>query len=77
MKEEQQDKPRTVANNIYGFQFNGCNISNPTFQTLGEGDMMVDGRVNDTPTQETTKGHCDPLPDTDWDGTEQLKSRKF
>lgn len=71
MKEEQQDKPRTVANNIYGFQFNGCNISNPTFQTLGEGDMMVDGRVNDTPTQETTKGHCDPLPSTDWDGTEQ------
>lgn len=27
MKEEQQDKPRTVTNNIYGLQFNGCDIS--------------------------------------------------
>lgn len=70
MKEEQQDSPQTAANNIYGFQFNGCNISNPTFQTLVEGDMMVDGRVNDTSTQETTKGHCAPLPGTDRDGTE-------
>lgn len=66
MKKEQQDKPETVASNIYGFQFNGCDISNPTFQTLVQGDMIVDGKVSDTSTQETTKGHC--LPDTDCDG---------
>lgn len=68
MKEEQQDKPGTVASNIYGFQFNGCDISNPTFQTLVQGDMIVDGRVNDSSTQGMTKGHC--LPGTDCDGTE-------
>lgn len=44
MKEE-ENKNQTVVNNIYGFQFNGCDISNPTFQTLVQGDMKVEGEV--------------------------------
>ena len=44
MKEE-ENTPRTVVNNICGFQFNGCEISNPTFQTLVQGDMKVDGEA--------------------------------
>jgi len=37
MREKQHNnKPQTVTNNLYGFQFNGCCISNPTFQTTGK-----------------------------------------
>lgn len=56
MKEE--NKSQTVVNNIYGFQFNGCDISNPTFQTLVQGDMKVDSEVPepvaDCPTSSVT-----------------------
>lgn len=34
MKEDDNKDRRTVVNHIYGFQFNGCSITNPTFQTL-------------------------------------------
>lgn len=47
MKEE-ENTPRTVVNNICGFQFNGCEISNPTFQTLVQGDMKVDGEASES-----------------------------
>lgn len=50
MKEEEENKKRTVVNNIYGFQFNGCDISNPTFQTLVQGDMKVEGEVSECAT---------------------------
>ena len=45
MKEEKQ----TVVNHIYGFQFNGCQMSNPTFQTVVRGDMNDGERVDDSP----------------------------
>lgn len=48
MKEEEENTPRTVVNNICGFQFNGCEISNPTFQTLVQGDMKVDGEASES-----------------------------
>lgn len=50
MKEEEENKKQTVVNNIYGFQFNGCDISNPTFQTLVQGDIKVEGEVSEPAT---------------------------
>ena len=44
MKQEDNNDGRTVVNHIYGFQFNGCNITNPTFQTLVQGGASG-GRV--------------------------------
>ncbi|WP_455640396.1 hypothetical protein [Parabacteroides sp.] len=49
MKEE-QNKPQTVVNNIYGFQFNGCDISSPIFQTLVQGNMKVEDEVSEPAT---------------------------
>lgn len=44
MKQEDNNDGRTVVNHIYGFQFNGCNITNPTFQTLVQGGAS-DGMI--------------------------------
>lgn len=35
------DGQQPVVNNIYGFQFNGCQITNPTFQTVMPGGMSA------------------------------------
>lgn len=32
--DSKNDGQQPVVNNIYGFQFNGCQITNPTFQTV-------------------------------------------
>lgn len=36
------DGQQTVVNHIYGFQFNGCQITNPTFQTIMPGGMPAE-----------------------------------
>lgn len=46
--DSKNDGQQPVVNNIYGFQFNGCQITNPTFQTVmpsstGAEKMEADG----------------------------------
>lgn len=49
--ESKNDGQQPVVNNIYGFQFNGCRITNPTFQTL-TGSTRVGTDEAETPEAE-------------------------
>lgn len=60
--DSKNDGQQPVVNNIYGFQFNGCQITNPTFQTVmpsstGAEKMEADGE------QEAALLADDPLPE--------------
>lgn len=49
--DSKNDGQQPVVNNIYGFQFNGCQITNPTFQTVmpsstGADKTEADGERN-------------------------------
>lgn len=39
----EKDEKTVVNNYVSGFQFNGCEILNPTFQTIVQGDMRMEG----------------------------------
>lgn len=57
------DEQQTVVNHIYGFQFNGCQISNPTFQTIMPNDLSTErpGPEN-APVEETEQNESGVLP---------------
>lgn len=60
--DSKNDGQQPVINNIYGFQFNGCQITNPTFQTVmpsstGAEKTEADGE------QEAALLADDPLPE--------------
>jgi len=60
--DSKNDGQQPVVNNIYGFQFNGCQITNPTFQTVmpsstGAEKTEADGE------QEAALLADDPLPE--------------
>lgn len=60
--DSKNDGQQPVVNNIYGFQFNGCQITNPTFQTVmpsstGAEKTEADGE------QEAVLLADDPLPE--------------
>lgn len=56
-------KQQTVVNRIYGFQFNGCQISNPTFQTIMPNDISTERpEPKNAPVHETEQNKSGILP---------------
>lgn len=60
--DSKNDGQQPVVNNIYGFQFNGCQITNPTFQTVmpsstGAEKMEADGERNVSREQDVAREH--------------------
>lgn len=57
------DGQQTVVNHIYGFQFNGCQITNPTFQTIMPGGMPAEHpEPENAPVQEAGQNEPGILP---------------
>lgn len=57
------DEQQTVVNHIYGFQFNGCQISNPTFQTIMPNDVSTDcPETKNNPAQEAEQNESGIIP---------------
>lgn len=58
------DGQQTVVNHIYGFQFNGCQISNPTFQTVVPGGIPAEHpEPENAPVQEPEQKETGILPE--------------
>lgn len=58
------DGQQTVVNHIYGFQFNGCQITNPTFQTIMPNDVSTDcPETKNNPAQEAGQKEPGILPE--------------
>lgn len=57
------DGQQTVVNHIYGFQFNGCQITNPTFQTIMPNDLSTDcHETKNNPAQEAEQNESGIIP---------------
>lgn len=57
------DGQQTVVNHIYGFQFNGCQITNPTFQTIMPNDVSTDcPETKNNPAQEAEQNESGIIP---------------
>lgn len=58
-----KDGQQTVVNHIYGFQFNGCQITNPTFQTIMPNDVSTDcPETKNNPAQEAEQNESGIIP---------------
>ena len=58
------EEEKTTVNNIYGFQFNGCQISNPTFQTVVPGGIPAEHpEPENAPVQEPEQKETGILPE--------------
>lgn len=60
--DSKNDGQQPVVNNIYGFQFNGCQITNPTFQTVmpsstGSEKTEADGERNVSREHDVAREH--------------------
>ena len=60
--DSKNDGQQPVVNNIYGFQFNGCQITNPTFQTVmpsstGADKTEADGERNVSREHDVAREH--------------------
>lgn len=60
--DSKNDGQQPVVNNIYGFQFNGCQITNPTFQTVmpsstGAEKTEADGERNVSREHDVAREH--------------------
>ena len=57
------DGQQTVVNHIYGFQFNGCQITNPTFQTIMPNDLSTDcHETKNNPSQKAEQNESGIIP---------------
>lgn len=57
------DGQQTVVNHIYGFQFNGCQITNPTFQTIMPNDLSTDcHETKNNPAQKAEQNESGIIP---------------